>query len=389
MFQFPLTKPHPNFDGLVQMLDGQRKLEKVSFVELWIDFVVVEFISEKLFGKKLPNFAQIKEKKIKKFIAGEKVALMTDPEEEALVKGWIDFYYRMGYDYVQDVIPVEYYRAMIAPEAAVSEDTASITGGISKGKRRWAEEGRGKITSWSDFEEFPWERIANIELEGYYDFVSKNLPEGMKLMTMQVFFENIFEYILGYEGLFYLLYDEPDLVKAVHNEMGNIIYEYYKKVISLDSVGGIFHADDMGFKTSTLVSPKMLRELVLPWHKKFASLAHQHGKTFWLHSCGNGREIINDLIEDVKIDAYHSFQDVITPVTKFKKEYGNRIAVLGGVDMDKLCRLNERNLRNYVRDILNHCMPGGRYALGSGNSIANFVPVENFLIMLDEGLKWK
>jgi len=109
----------------------------------------------------------------------------------------------------------------------------------------------------------------------------------------------------------------------------------------------------------------------------------------WLHCCGNVLEIMDDLIEVVKIDAFHSFQDVIVPVGEFKKRYGNTIAILGGVDMDKLSRLEEQNLRNYVRGILDECMSGGRYALGSGNSIANYIPIENYLIMLEEGLRWK
>lgn len=57
--------------------------------------------------------------------------------------------------------------------------------------------------------------------------------------------------------------------------------------------------------------------------------------------------------------------------------------------MDELCRLNEGNSRKYVRKILEECMPGGRYALGAGNSIANYVPIKNYLIMLEEGLKWR
>ncbi len=97
---------------------------------------------------------------------------------------------------------------------------------------------------------------------------------------------------------------------------------------------------------------------------------------------------MEDLIKDVKIDAKHSFEDTIMPVTEFKKRYGNRIAVLGGVDVDKLCRLEEKELRGYVRDILDKCMPGGGYVLGSGNSITNYIPLKNYLIMLDEGNKW-
>ena len=69
------------------------------------------------------------------------------------------------------------------------------------------------------------------------------------------------------------------------------------------------------------------------------------------------------------------------------EKYGDRIAALGGIDLDKLGRMEEGELRKYVRESLDRCMPG-RYALGSGNSIANYIPPENYLAMLEEGLKW-
>ena len=117
-------------------------------------------------------------------------------------------------------------------------------------------------------------------------------------------------------------------------------------------------------------------------------MAHEQDKMFWLDSCGNILEIMEDLIEDVGIDAFHSFQDVIIPVAEFKKRYQDRIATLGGIDVDKLVRLDESNLRKYTRKILDECMLGGRYALGSANSITNYVPIKNYLAMLEEGLRW-
>ena len=80
---------------------------------------------------------------------------------------------------------------------------------------------------------------------------------------------------------------------------------------------------------------------------------------------------------------------MVLPVEEFKERYGDRLAVLGGVDMDKLSRLDKESLGKYVRNILNNCMPGGRYALGSGNTIANYVSIENYLAMLEEGLRWR
>jgi uroporphyrinogen decarboxylase len=72
---------------------------------------------------------------------------------------------------------------------------------------------------------------------------------------------------------------------------------------------------------------------------------------------------------------------------EFQRRWGDRIGVLGGVDVDKLTRLSPEALRGYVRGIIEACAPRGRFAIGSGNSIPDYVPVENYLTMLDEVLR--
>ena len=216
------------------------------------------------------------------------------------------------------------------------------------------------------------------------EFTSQNLPEGMGLVACPSpgVFEIGMNNLFGYETLSYLLYDNPKLVKAVFDRVGELIYSYYESVIGMDNLVGFFQGEDMGFNTSTLIAPKFLKEYILPWHKKIAQLAHDHELIYILHSCGNLEAIMDDLIDDVKIDAKHSFEDIIMPVTQFKEKYGDKVAALGGVDVDKLCRLDETELRAYVRDIIDKCNPGGGYALGSGNSITNYIPLESFLIIV-------
>jgi uroporphyrinogen decarboxylase len=53
--------------------------------------------------------------------------------------------------------------------------------------------------------------------------------------------------------------------------------------------------------------------------------------------------------------------------------------------MDLLSRGTEEQVRNRVRDILTTCGNCGGYILGSGNTIANYVPLTNFFAMIDEG----
>lgn len=94
------------------------------------------------------------------------------------------------------------------------------------------------------------------------------------------------------------------------------------------------------------------------------------------------------LINDVGVDAIHSFEDASYPVIKTKEEWGNKTGIIGGVDIDKLVRLDEISLRKYIKDILDICTQNGRYVCGSGNSICNYIPVEDYLIMLDVVSKW-
>jgi uroporphyrinogen decarboxylase len=251
------------------------------------------------------------------------------------------------------------------------------------------EESRGLISSWEEFDGFPWDDIRADHFS--FQFVAQNLPPGMKLVVAANLYEHVMENLMGYEGLFYMLHDEPDLVTQVFDGWGQRVYDFYASMIGMKEVGAIFHPDDLGFKTSTLLPPDTLRQLVFPWFRKYAALAHEQGKQFWVHSCGNLYDtgVIEDLVEVVRIDGFHSFQDVILPVVDFKERYGGRVAALGGVDMDKLARLDEAPLRAYVRDILDRCMPGGRFALGAGNTIANYVPVRNYLLMLEEGARWR
>jgi len=93
---------------------------------------------------------------------------------------------------------------------------------------------------------------------------------------------------------------------------------------------------------------------------------------------------MDELIDDVGIDGKHSFEDIIMPVESFVAKFGERISTIGGVDVDLLSRSTKTEIRSRVRAILEACAGSGAYVLGSGNSITNYVPSENFLTMIDE-----
>jgi len=363
MFGVPLEKPSPDWETFERVLRGETRPERVRFVELLMDEEVKKNITENFLGKRW-------------------VAYSPDTREEYLLQD-VNFWHRMGYDYIRVTGGGEVSLSWPG-KIRETEDTAVL----SRGKRHWAEEGRGIIGSWEDFEKYLWPEPEKIDYSPY-EFTSKHLPEGMGMLVCPS--SGVFEVasgsLLGLENMAYLLADDPALVEAVFDRVGRTIFSFYRNVVELDNVKGFFQGDDMGYNTATMVAPAVLRKLVLPWHKKFAELAHRNGQMYWFHCCGNVLEIMEEVIDDIEIDAFHSFQDVIIPIGEFVKRYGDRVAALGGVDMDNLARMREDQLRKYVRKTLRECMPG-RFALGSGNSITNYIPPTNYLAMLDEGLKW-
>lgn len=357
----PIKTPSPDIDRFVRTIRGEEIPERPPLVELFLDHEVVREISRGLLGRDWVE-------------PGD-----TTESLEAYNRNWIEVYHRLGFDFVRVSGGLSFPSVWRA-----TDDVAAL----SKGVRVWAEVGTGLISTWEDYENYPWPELCDATT-WRYEFVADNLPEGMGLFVCPVsgFLEVPANELFGYENLCYLIHDNPELVAAVFNRVGELIYGFYERLVSLPKVYGFFQGDDMGFRSGTLISPDTIRELVLPWHKKSAELAHRHGKLYLLHSCGQLAQIMDDLIDDVKIDGRHSFEDDSNPVWDFKQRHGNRTAVLGGVDMGKLCTLDEHDLRAYVRRVL-ECSEGGRYAFGSGNSIANYVPLNNYLIMLNEWSLW-
>jgi hypothetical protein len=95
--------------------------------------------------------------------------------------------------------------------------------------------------------------------------------------------------------------------------------------------------DDLGFKTSTLVAPGVIRQHILPQYQRVVGRIKAAGKPFLWHSCGAIFPVMDDVIA-LGIDAKHSNEDCIAPYERWIERYSDRIGLLGGIDLDILCQ---------------------------------------------------
>jgi len=64
------------------------------------------------------------------------------------------------------------------------------------------------------------------------------------------------------------------------------------------------------------------------------------------------------------------------------ERWGRRIAILGGIDVDFVCRSSPEAVRARSAAMLQRASVRGSYALGTGNSVPEYVPQDNYLAMI-------
>lgn len=362
------ARPRPNFDNLRRTLSRQGPPGPVPFIELYADPGLIQAI--------------LGEKVTWETVAADWITQRITPQMRAGLDAIVRFCCEYGYDYVWGFTGLHFPRSNFQ----LANDTAA-NWNWGGGARIWQDEATGPIQSWADFEAYPWPRPEHISYHAI-EYLDSIVPDGMKI---SVVIAGVFEsssFLMGLQSFSCALYEQPDLVAAICQRVGDLTAAVMRHAATIDNVGMFFLGDDLGFATGTLISPGVLRQRIFPQYSRFLEIAHGADKLLLLHSCGNLERVMDDLVA-LGFDAKHSFEDKIMPVEEIYRRWGDRIAILGGVDMDLLARGSEADVRRRTRAILEACAAKGTgYCLGTGNSAANYLPVRNFSAMLDEGRRW-
>ena len=262
-----------------------------------------------------------------------------------------------------------------------------IISGILPGNRALYGHEPGSIHSMDDFNTYPWDDAPRLFRERYYplfEAFAANLPPGMKGVggPGNGVFECVQD-IVGFEKLCIMKYEDEELFALLFSKMGEVIEAIWKDFISRfqEAYCVMRFGDDLGFKTSTLLPPADVQEHIFPVYRKVIGQVHAAGKPFLLHCCGKIFPLMDGLIE-LGINAKHSNEDQIAPFSQWIDDYGGRIALFGGVDTDHLVSWDEKQIAELVTETCSHAAGRCGFALGSGNSIADYVPAANYAAMI-------
>ncbi len=195
--------------------------------------------------------------------------------------------------------------------------------------------------------------------------------------------------IRGHEDFMIDLVSEPDLAKRLLNKILTFKLQYWELILKEmgNFVDVISEGDDMATQESLILSPKLYRSMIKPFHRELLGYMHKNKKSsvfINFHSCGAVKELIPDLIE-LGIDSLHPVQVSAAGMDtkKLKREFGKDLTFWGGgVDTQHiLSRGTLYKVREEVKRRIEDLAPGGGFIFAAVHNIQADVPPENFIAM--------
>ncbi|MCC8181176.1 MAG: uroporphyrinogen decarboxylase, partial [Planctomycetes bacterium] len=227
----------------------------------------------------------------------------------------------------------------------------------------------------------------NVELA---ESVCRKLEADSERFTMfsitMGFFERAWS-LMGMEDALVGMAMDDDDIRAVFDG----ILEHHLKLLDIalpHTFDALYFGDDWGQQQGLIMGPVLWRKYIKPAVARIFAKAKAAGKYIVLHSCGDLREIMGDLVE-IGVDVYNTVQPEIYDLKKLKQEFGRDLTFYGGISTQQfLPTATREETKRMAMDVIKTMAPGGGYILSPTHSVTPDIPVDNILAIVEAGKEY-
>jgi len=245
-----------------------------------------------------------------------------------------------------------------------------------------------------DIDEYPWPDPALNIMEGVVER-ARYLHEETDYFVVGDSFSALFPFG-GYaylSGMDKWLTDMKIRPKFYHQlaekflEVGLAFNDQFYGGIGKYLDGAVIY-DDLGSQQGGLMSHDDYVEFYKPYTAEIIKNIRKHIRPeakIILHSCGSVYYVIPDLIE-IGVNILNPVQPLARNMEpwRLKREFGGKIAFLGGFDIQRLLPLGSiEEVREGVRKLIQEYAPGGGYIFATSHNIEPDSSPENIVTMFD------
>ncbi len=251
----------------------------------------------------------------------------------------------------------------------------------------------GVIPDWKYLDEFI-EKMPSPDEPGLFDdlHAAAEKAHAEDRYVMFGFWRLFFERPWGLRGMANLMidyYENPQHVHRLNNALCDHYVALIRRAASELKTDAFFSSDDLGNQRQLMMKPDHFREFLKPYYRRVGQACRQADMHFWLHSCGNNTEILDDLI-DVGLNVFHPVQKHTMDERAVAEQFGDRICFLAGFDVQHVLQeATPEEVRAEVRFLIDTFdRHDGGMCIAAGNGIVAGTPFENIEAFLDEAVRY-
>jgi uroporphyrinogen decarboxylase len=243
-----------------------------------------------------------------------------------------------------------------------------------------------------DLESISWpDPLDSARFIGMQATAQKIVDEDMKFIIIERMSSGMWEHamwMMGYERFFTAMVNNKKMVHAIMSKILEIKLAYWDKAYSMvgDYPAVISEADNLGGQNGLLVSLKINKELIWPYHKHlFEHIKRKaKGEVFiFFYNDGAIYEAI-PLLTEAGIDILNPWQvscKGMDDTAKFKRESGKDLTIWGGsCDTQKILPFGTpQEVRDETRRRIDGLAPGGGFIFAPIHVIQGQVQPENIM----------
>ena len=172
---------------------------------------------------------------------------------------------------------------------------------------------------------------------------------------------------------------EPEMMAEMFGRITDLTIATVQHMIDIGcKPDAVWLVEDMGGTHTTLFSPQIFDELMLPCHKRLGEFLHANGMYFMMHSCGYIEPFIPRLVE-AGLDVLQAIQaNTGMHVKTLKPKFGDKLTFWGNISVQKFSEGSDA-IEAELREKVPLAMEGGGYIYHSDHSIPPEVSLETYL----------
>ncbi|MDK6029350.1 uroporphyrinogen decarboxylase family protein [Ignisphaera sp. 4213-co] len=191
---------------------------------------------------------------------------------------------------------------------------------------------------------------------------------------------------MGIEGLSKAFYRDPDWVEEMVDTIADLVVKILDVVLRDVVPDMAWFWEDIAYNKGPLISPKLFEKYIVPRYKRITKLLNAYGVKIVVVDCDGNIELLVPGWLDGGVNCMFPLEARYVDPYKLRREYGEKILLMGGVD--KMALIAGEKAIDKELERLTPLLEEGGYIPTVDHRVPPEVSYKNYLYYIERKREW-